>query len=147
MAPSASVVAGRGLLLDSSLLQSPVLAVLNAFVVINTVMFLALAILKLMPKVYVSDWVTSRNRRAETRGIHPDPPPTTSAVTPAAPDAPPDADEAPTGDASPLVPIAVRSPRHRRPSDRGMRVRHEAPVVPRHQQDSPVTASNGPPRA
>jgi hypothetical protein len=39
---------------------------------INTVMFLALAILKLMPKLHISDWITSRNRRAETRSIHPD---------------------------------------------------------------------------
>lgn len=65
---------GHGLLFDSSLLHSSPFAVLNAFVAINTVMFLALALAKLLPKVYVSDWFTSPNRRAESRGIYPEAP-------------------------------------------------------------------------
>ncbi|MGN6605674.1 MAG: hypothetical protein ACTHMS_01500 [Jatrophihabitans sp.] len=72
MSPVATAVAGHGLLFDESLLHSPGFAVLGVFVLLNTVMFLALSILKLLPKVYVSDWFTSRNRRAETRSIHPD---------------------------------------------------------------------------
>ena len=28
----------------------------------------------MLPKVYVSDWIGTRNRRSETRSIHPDAP-------------------------------------------------------------------------
>lgn len=73
--------AGHGILFDSSLLHSPLLVVLDAFVLVNTVMFLALALLNLSPKIYVSDWLTSRNRRAETRSIYPDPPESGEAAT------------------------------------------------------------------
>jgi hypothetical protein len=47
-------------------------AVLSAFVAINTVLYLTLAIIKLLPKAYVSDWVKQSNRRAESRSIYPD---------------------------------------------------------------------------
>ena len=39
---------------------------------INTVLYLTLAIIKLLPKAYLSDWVDQRNRRAESRSIYPD---------------------------------------------------------------------------
>jgi len=42
------------------------------FVAINTVLYLTLAIIKLLPKAYLSDWVDQRNRRAESRSIYPD---------------------------------------------------------------------------
>ena len=42
------------------------------FVAINTVLYLTLAIIKLLPKAYLSDWVDQRNRRSETRSIYPD---------------------------------------------------------------------------
>jgi hypothetical protein len=60
------------MLLPSALLSSPLFAVLAAFVAINTVMYGALALGKLLPKVYVADWVQRRNQRSETRSIHPD---------------------------------------------------------------------------
>jgi hypothetical protein len=61
--------------LPSSLLHSEGFAVLAAFVAINTVMYAALAVAKMLPKVYPSDWLQGRNRRARVRGIHPEPMP------------------------------------------------------------------------
>jgi hypothetical protein len=59
------------MLLPESILHSQVFAVLAAFVAVNTVMYGALALGKLLPKVYVADWVQPRNSRSETRSIHP----------------------------------------------------------------------------
>jgi hypothetical protein len=61
-----------GLLLPQSFLSSPFFAVLAAFVAINTVMYLALAVAKILPKLYLSDHLKGSNRRGETRSIHPD---------------------------------------------------------------------------
>ncbi|MEU1973495.1 hypothetical protein ABZ477_17705 [Microbacterium sp. NPDC019599] len=63
-----------GLLLPSEFLTSPAFQFLAAFVAINTIMYAALALAKLLPKVYLSDLVTRRGRRKETRSIHPDEP-------------------------------------------------------------------------
>jgi hypothetical protein len=63
-----------GILLPEGFLRSPFFAVLAAFVAINTVMYLSLAIAKMLPKLYLSDYLPSRNRRGETRSIHPDDP-------------------------------------------------------------------------
>ena len=60
------------MLLPESILHSATFAVLAAFVAINTVMYGALALGKLLPKVYVADWVSPRNQRSETRSIYPD---------------------------------------------------------------------------
>ena len=38
---------------------------------VNTVLYLTLAIIKLLPKAYLSDWVDQRNRRSESRSIYP----------------------------------------------------------------------------
>ncbi len=62
----------HGILFDESVLHSELFAVLSAFVAINTVMYCALTVAKVLPKIYVADWITSRNRRTETRSIHPD---------------------------------------------------------------------------
>jgi hypothetical protein len=67
-----SLVQAWGLLLPETFLRSPFFAVLAAFVAINTVMYLALAIAKTLPKIYLSDHLTSPNRRRESRSIHPD---------------------------------------------------------------------------
>ena len=67
-----NVIAPTGLLVPAELLASPFFQFLSAFVAINTIMFAALAIAKMLPKVYFSDFVTSRGRRKETRSIHPD---------------------------------------------------------------------------
>ncbi|WP_403025490.1 hypothetical protein [Salinibacterium sp. GXW1014] len=63
-----------GIILPESFLYSEVFAVMSTVVAINTIIFVALAIAKMLPRVYVSDLYTSRNRRAETRSIHPDDP-------------------------------------------------------------------------
>ncbi|HYO40740.1 MAG TPA: hypothetical protein VER39_13900 [Nocardioidaceae bacterium] len=60
------------LLPESVLLSGPVV-VLAAFVAVNTVMYGALAIGKLLPKVYLSDWIAPRNKRSESRSIYPAP--------------------------------------------------------------------------
>jgi hypothetical protein len=66
-----------GLLLFASVLphdimHGPWFAALSMFVAINTVLYLTLAIVKLLPKAYLSDWIDQRNRRSESRSIYPD---------------------------------------------------------------------------
>jgi hypothetical protein len=63
-----------GLVLPEEFLSSPAFEFLAAFVALNTIMYAALAIAKMLPKVYLSDWVTRRGRRREIRSIHPDDP-------------------------------------------------------------------------
>ena len=63
-----------GVLLPESVLQAEWFGVLAAFVALNTVMYVALAISKALPKVYVGDWVPRRYQRGETRSIYPDNP-------------------------------------------------------------------------
>ena len=67
-----SALEAHGLLFSEAVLHTEVFAILSAFVAINTVMYCALTVAKVLPKVYVADWLTSRNRRTETRSIHPD---------------------------------------------------------------------------
>lgn len=61
-----------GALLPESTVHGNLFVVLAAFVAINTLMYVALAIAKMLPKIYVSDWVRTPQRRARTRSIHPD---------------------------------------------------------------------------
>lgn len=68
---ASAVVAAHGLV-EGSVLQSGPLRVLAAFVTINTVMYSALAVAKILPKVYPAGWFPSRNRRAEDRSIYPE---------------------------------------------------------------------------
>lgn len=74
LAASAAASAGEpaGLLLPEAVLRSTPVTVLAAFVAINTVMYGALAVAKMLPKVYPSSWVGGRNRRRQNRSIHPD---------------------------------------------------------------------------
>jgi len=60
------------LLLPDSIMHSQWFAVLSMFVAINTVLYLTMALIKLLPKAYLSDWVNQRNRRSETRSIYPE---------------------------------------------------------------------------
>lgn len=69
-----SIVAPMGLLLPESILRHDVVAVLAAFVAINTMVYVTLAVAKVLPKVYVADLVDTRDRRSETRSIDPDAP-------------------------------------------------------------------------
>jgi hypothetical protein len=61
-----------GILLPESIMHSEWFEVLAMFVAVNTVLYLTLAVIKLLPKAYLSDWVNQRNRRAESRSIYPD---------------------------------------------------------------------------
>ena len=61
-----------GILLPGSITHSQWFAVLSMFVAVNTVLYLTLAVIKLLPKLYLSDYLTKRNRRAESRSIYPD---------------------------------------------------------------------------
>jgi hypothetical protein len=69
---SAGPIVPTGILLPESVLHSHLFAILAAFVAINTVIYASLALANVLPKIYPSDWVTNRNRRTETRSIHPD---------------------------------------------------------------------------
>ena len=66
------VTAILGSVLPAELMHSHWFAVLTTFVAVNTVLYLTLAIVKILPKAYVSDWIDRRNRRAETRSIYPE---------------------------------------------------------------------------
>lgn len=61
-----------GLVNLSVVLHTEWFTVLTAFVALNTIMYVALAVGKVLPKLYVSDWVASPNRRSQTRSIYPD---------------------------------------------------------------------------
>lgn len=60
-------------LFSPAVLETAWFQTLAGFVAINTVMYVALAMTKILPKVYLSDWLGSRLRRSETRSIYPDP--------------------------------------------------------------------------
>lgn len=63
-----------GILLPETFLQSEFFQVLATFVAINTLMYVTLAIAKMLPRVYPGDWFNRRNRRREPRGIGAPPP-------------------------------------------------------------------------
>lgn len=63
-----------GILLPHRILESPAFSVFAAFVALNTLLYVTLSVAKILPKLYVSDWLPQRARRAETRSIHPDGP-------------------------------------------------------------------------
>lgn len=67
-------VTPMGILLPESILRTELFAVLAAFVAINTIVYVTLALAKILPKVYITDWIGPRNRRSETRSIRPDAP-------------------------------------------------------------------------
>jgi hypothetical protein len=58
-------------LLPESLLHSHWYVVLSGFVAVNTVLYVTLSICKIVPKLYLSDFVKQRGRRSETRSIYP----------------------------------------------------------------------------
>ena len=63
-----------GVLIPEDFLGTAAFQFLAAFVAINTIMYVALAVAKMLPKVYLSDFVSRRGRRRETRSINPDDP-------------------------------------------------------------------------
>ncbi|WP_253905162.1 hypothetical protein [Arthrobacter sp. H14] len=68
------VMPPTGILLPGATLQTELFAVLAAFVAINTVMYVALSVAKILPKVYLAGWLRKQKTRSETRSIHPDAP-------------------------------------------------------------------------
>lgn len=72
MIEAAAAAVTNGSLLSDSVVSHPLFPVLAAFVAINTVMYAALSVAKVMPKVYFADLIRGRSRRSETRSIHPD---------------------------------------------------------------------------
>ena len=62
----------QGILLPESVLDSEVFGVLAAFVALNTVMYVVLAVAKILPKIYQSDYLGGRGRRSQTRSIYPE---------------------------------------------------------------------------
>jgi len=68
---SQPMIEAWGILLPATFLRSPVFAVLATFVAINTVMYLSLAVAKVLPKIYVGDFLRGANRRRDNRSIHP----------------------------------------------------------------------------
>lgn len=63
-----------GILLPESVMRTELFGVLVMFVAINTLIYVSLAVAKILPKIYFSDWARSRGRRSETRSIDPDAP-------------------------------------------------------------------------
>jgi hypothetical protein len=63
----------QGILVPEAVLHSSAFAVLAAFVALNTMMYGALSLAKVLPKIYVMDWISGPNRRTESRSIHPAP--------------------------------------------------------------------------
>lgn len=61
-----------GILLPESLMSSNFYAILTLFVAINTLIYVALAVSKILPKIYLTDWIQRRRSRSETRSIHPE---------------------------------------------------------------------------
>ena len=61
-------------LLPSSLLSTDVFRILAAFVAINTIMYAAVTVSKLVPKVNPAALRRTRYQRSETRSIYPDGP-------------------------------------------------------------------------
>jgi len=61
-----------GLLFPESILHSDWFAVLATFVAINTVMYAALALAKVLPKIHPTEWIRTSNERSESRSIYPD---------------------------------------------------------------------------
>ncbi len=69
------MIAPMGVLLPGSVLHSAFFAVLSTLVALNTLIFVTLAVAKMLPRIYLSEVFGHRGRRRETRSIYPDAPP------------------------------------------------------------------------
>lgn len=67
-----TIVGSLAAVVPESIMHTKWFASLTIFVSINTVLYLTMSIVKLLPKAYLSDWVDHRNRRGETRSIYPE---------------------------------------------------------------------------
>lgn len=68
-----SALVPTGILLPEELLYTDWFGVLATFVAINTVIYVVLGMIKLVPKVRMPQY-RGASRRSETRSIHPDAP-------------------------------------------------------------------------
>ncbi|MBD8030863.1 hypothetical protein [Corynebacterium gallinarum] len=60
------------MLLPESILTSDWFAALAAFVAINTAIYVTLAVVKTLPRIYYRDYLPRTYERSETRSIYPD---------------------------------------------------------------------------
>lgn len=60
------------MILPETILTSEWFAALAAFVAINTAIYVVLAVVKTLPRIYVSDYIQRSYKRSETRSIYPD---------------------------------------------------------------------------
>ena len=60
-----------GILFSQDVLRSHAFQFLAAFVAANTIMYVTLAVAKMLPKVNPGDWRPGRQRRGERRSIYP----------------------------------------------------------------------------
>lgn len=60
-----------GTLLPESILAAGWFVVLSTFVAVNTILYVAMSIFKILPKPYPSDVVRRHGRRLETRSTYP----------------------------------------------------------------------------
>lgn len=63
-----------GILLPAEILGSQWFSVLATFVAINTVVYLVLGMIKILPRLRIARRHHGASRRSETRSIHPDAP-------------------------------------------------------------------------
>jgi hypothetical protein len=80
MTNSLPEIVSSGVLLPATFLQSGFFVILSAFVAINTIVYFVLAVAKILPRVYISDWISGANRRSETRSIFPNSPITAAVI-------------------------------------------------------------------
>ncbi|MCV2393672.1 hypothetical protein OEB99_05065 [Actinotalea sp. M2MS4P-6] len=59
-----------GLVLPESVLHSDAVKVLATFVALNTLMYVTLAVVKILPRVHRPAWMSGSNRRAQDRSIY-----------------------------------------------------------------------------
>ncbi len=59
-------------MIPESVLSTEWLAALAAFVAINTAIYVTLAIIKTLPRIYFRDYLPRTYQRSETRSIYPD---------------------------------------------------------------------------
>jgi uncharacterized membrane protein len=59
-------------MIPESILSTDWFAALAAFVAINTAIYVTLAIIKTLPRIYFRDYLPRTYQRAETRSIYPD---------------------------------------------------------------------------
>jgi hypothetical protein len=64
-----TTIVPAGILLPESFLQSEFFGVLATFVAINTLIYVTLAVAKMLPRIHPGDLIHRRNRRREPRGI------------------------------------------------------------------------------